>query len=95
MSGKAQSTAVVPAPINPEHLLTLEDVAERLHRKPAWVKEKCRRRCANPLPVFNVGRHLLFDWVQVSEWIRTSPRPIHARHRRRKKQREEPAAKAA
>ena len=49
----------------------------------AWVREKTRRRCPNPLPVRNVGRHLLFDWLLVSEWIRESERPVHAPHRRR------------
>ena len=51
-----------------------------------WVREKCRRRCQNPMPVRNVGRHLLFDWVLVSEWINNSPRPVHAPHKRRTKE---------
>jgi len=42
-----------------------------------------RRRCPNPIPVYNLGRHLVFDWIKVSEWTRNSPRPIHASHRRR------------
>ncbi len=70
---------------NDEDLLPIEELARRLHHDVAWVREKCRRRCPNPIPVFNVGRHLLFDWTQVSEWIRSTPRPIHARHVRRKK----------
>jgi hypothetical protein len=61
----------------------------------AWVREKCRRRCSNPIPVFNLGRHLMFDWIQVSEWIRSSPRPVHARHRRRKKSEEKKLKQAA
>ncbi len=81
----------IAAPIPPEDLITIEVMARRLRSDVpeaegvAWVREKCRRRCPNPIPVWNLGRHLLFDWVQVSEWIRNSPRPIHARHRRRKK----------
>jgi len=28
------------------------------------------------MPVFNLGRHLLFDWAQVEQWVRNSPRPV-------------------
>jgi len=83
-----KTLAVVPSvnPIfNPEDLLPIEEVARRLHVDAAWVREKVRRRCSNPIPVYNLGRHLLFDWTQVSEWIRSTPRPIHAAHRRRTK----------
>ncbi len=83
-----KTLAVVPSvnPIfNPEDLLPIEEVARRLHADVSWVREKCRRRCPSPIPVYNLGRHLLFDWAQVSEWIRKSPRPVHAPHRRRTK----------
>jgi len=72
-------------PFSPENLITIEELAKRLHNTEAWVREKCRRRCPNPIPVMNAGRHLLFDWVQVSEWLRILPRPTHAHHWRRKK----------
>src|SRR5689334_18839297 len=81
-----------PRPILPEDLITIQEMARRLRpdlseeRGIAWVREKCRRRSPNPIPVFNLGRHLMFDWVQVSEWIRSSPRPVHAPHRRRTKE---------
>jgi hypothetical protein len=77
--------AVESRPFNPEDLLTVEQLAQRLHTDAQWVREKCRRRCPYPIPVYNLGRHLLFDWSQVSEWIRNSPRPVHASHRRRTK----------
>jgi hypothetical protein len=67
----------------PDQLLSIEEVAHRLKTDVAWVREKCRRRCANPIPVMNAGRHLLFDWLAVSEWLRHLPRPAHAPHRRR------------
>jgi len=70
---------------NPADLLPIEEIARRLHADIAWVREKTRRRCSNAIPVYNLGRHLLFDWLQVSEWIRNTPRPVHARHVRRKK----------
>jgi hypothetical protein len=75
------------APIPIDAFISLEEVARRLHADIGWVREKIRRRCPNPMPVFNLGRHLVFDWTQVVEWVRKSPRPIHAAHppRRRKK----------
>ncbi len=83
---KSVPAVVVPGtPIPLENLIPIEELAKRLHQTVSWVREKCRRRCSNPIPVYNLGRHLLFDWAQVSEWIRNTPRPIHARHRRRRK----------
>ena len=73
------------ASLAPEQFISIEEVARRLHTDVGWVREKIRRRCPNPMPVFNLGRHLVFDWAQVVEWVRNSPRPIHAKHVRRKK----------
>jgi hypothetical protein len=73
------------------NLMVAEDVARLLRpdlpleKGVSWTREKCRRRCSSALPVRNIGRHLIFDWVLISEWIRNTPRPIHAPHRRRKK----------
>ena len=74
-----------PVEFNPADLLPIEEIARRLHADVSWVREKVRRRCSSPIPVYNLGRHLLFDWTQVSEWIRNTSRPIHTRHVRRKK----------
>jgi len=71
--------------------ISIEEVAARLRTDVNWVREKCRRRCPRPIPVFNLGRHLVFDWAQIVEWVRNSPRPIHAAHKRRK----QPEKKAA
>jgi hypothetical protein len=86
---KKKNMPVVPSTgeIPPENLITIEELAKRLHQTESWVREKCRRRSPNPIPVYNLGRHLLFDWIQVSEWIRNSPRPIHSAHKRRWKKR--------
>lgn len=73
--------------------LSIEEVAARLRADVGWVREKIRRRCPNPMPVFNLGRHLLFDWAQVEQWVRNSPRPVHAAHKRR--WRKKPQEKAA
>jgi hypothetical protein len=85
MSVSVRSSVASVSEFNPADLLPIEEVARRLHADVAWVREKCRRRCPNPIPVYNLGRHLLFDWRQVSEWIVNSPRPVHAPHFRRKK----------
>lgn len=66
-----------------DQFISIEEVARRLHADVSWVRAKIRRRSPNPMPVFNLGRHLLFDWVQVVEWVRNSPRPVHAAHKRR------------
>jgi len=84
---KKKIPAVVSSitPLDSDQFVSIEEVARRLHADVPWVREKIRRRCPNPMPVFNLGRHLVFDWAQVVEWVRKSPRPIHAAHRRRAK----------
>ena len=85
-SKKAPIVSAVTNPLrefDPVDLLPIKELARRLHTDASWVREKTRRRCPNPIPVYNLGRHLLFDWRQVSEWIRNSPRPRHAAHLRR------------
>jgi hypothetical protein len=74
----------VSVPFPPEDLIPIEELAKRLHQDVAWVREKCRRRCPSPIPVHNLGRHLLFYWPDVCDWIRSTPRPVHAAHHRRK-----------
>jgi hypothetical protein len=86
MAPKISVVPVSSTAIPPENLIPIEELARRLHVDVQWVREKCRRRCPNPIPVMNAGRHLLFDWVQVSEWLRNLPRPVHASHRRRTKE---------
>lgn len=84
-SAVAVPAVVTPVEFNPTDLLPIEEVARRLHTDVAWVREKCRRRCPRPIPVYNLGRHLVFSWSDVCDWIRSTPRPIHAAHKRRKK----------
>lgn len=97
MATQKQRSNSVPAsaPVfDPADLLTPEQLAERLHVSLSWVREKVRPRSPNPLPVFNLGKCLRFFWPDVCEWIRNSPRPRHAPHRRRRKTKKA-AAKAA
>jgi hypothetical protein len=76
-----ESEAFDPA----DQFITIEEVARRLHTDVGWVREKIRRRCPNPMPAFNVGKHLLFSWPDVCTWIRETGRgEPHVKHSRRK-----------
>ena len=81
--------AGIPAPVpafDSDDLLPIEEVAKRLHKDVAWVREKVRRRCPNAIPCFNIGRTLVFSWVEVSNWIRETGRGVpHAKHHRSRK----------
>jgi len=57
VSALMSSSAAIP----PENLIAIEELANGLQKPVGWVREKCRRRCPNPIPVHNLGRHLLFD----------------------------------
>lgn len=87
-SKNAVATSVSVEPFDPSEMVSIEEVAARLRTDVAWVREKIRRRCPYPMPVYNLGRHLLFDWKAISDWVRNAPRPVHAAHRRRKARRE-------
>jgi hypothetical protein len=89
--GPAAPTSITGATIRPENLITIEEMARRLRpdispeKGIAWVREKTRRRSPNPIPFHNLGRHVMFEWTAVSEWIRNLPRLVHAAHRRTRK----------
>lgn len=68
--------AAVPLPrppINPEEILTPEEVAKRLKVSVSWIYEKSRARgnYGNPLPVLRCGRYLRFVWADVCGWLRS------------------------
>lgn len=79
-------------PYSPEDALSIEQVAAWLRpgvsEGIAWVREKIRRRCANPIPVRNMGHALLFSKIEITNWLQNLERPRHAAHppRRKKKQ---------
>jgi excisionase family DNA binding protein len=72
---RKKSEIAVPAvttsvsPIDPAHILTLSDIAERLKVSERWVYEKTRARCQNPLPAIRIGRYLRFYWLDVAAWL--------------------------
>jgi excisionase family DNA binding protein len=60
--------------VSPSDILTPIEVAKRLKVTKAWVYEKMRSTCANPLPCYRVGRYLRFNWVDVSAWLESVKR---------------------
>ena len=54
---------------NPEPILTLEQVAERLQLKPSTIYELTRRRSRHPLPVLRAGKFLRFRWSEIERWL--------------------------
>lgn len=67
------SVVIIPSvstPVDPNHILTLSELAERLKVSERWIYEKSRRRCQDPLPVIRIGRYLRFHWLDVSAWMR-------------------------
>ncbi len=83
----SKTSGTSPGPTTPaDQFISIEEVSHRLHADVAWVREKIRRRSPNPMPVFNLGRHLVFDWAQVVEWVRTTGRGVaHMKHHRTRK----------
>jgi predicted DNA-binding transcriptional regulator AlpA len=65
-----------PTALDPQQILTLEEVAARLKVSPRWCYEKTRRRCSNPLPCIRIGRYIRFDWIRVSAWLRQQERAV-------------------
>jgi excisionase family DNA binding protein len=75
-TSKSSAVPAVAAitPIDPDQILTLSELAERLKVSERWVYEKTRRRSQNPLPTIRIGRYLRFDWISVSAWLRQQER---------------------
>jgi predicted DNA-binding transcriptional regulator AlpA len=63
--------------IEPEQILTPEQLAERLQVAVSWVYEKSRARGkhGSPLPVLRCGRYLRFSWPDVCAWMRAGSVP--------------------
>ena len=59
--------------LQPEDLLTPDELAERLKVPKSWVFEQTRLRAKvrnkMPLPCLRLGKYLRFSWKQVSEWM--------------------------
>jgi hypothetical protein len=58
--------------IQPSDLLTPVQLAERLQVSRAWVTEKTRRRCIDPVPHMRIGKYVRFHWPAVSAWLEST-----------------------
>jgi excisionase family DNA binding protein len=56
-------------------ILTPKDVAKILHVTPDWVREKCRARASNPLPVLRLGKYIRFRRTDVLAWLDSTAAP--------------------
>ncbi|HEX2713684.1 MAG TPA: helix-turn-helix domain-containing protein [Candidatus Acidoferrales bacterium] len=50
-------------------LLTVEEVAGLLHVPPSWVYERTRRRAADRIPGFRLGKYWRFREADVLAWL--------------------------
>jgi hypothetical protein len=59
--------------LQPDDLLTPEELATRLKVSKSWVFEQTRQRSKirnkSPLPCIRLGKYLRFSWAQVSQWL--------------------------
>ena len=73
MSLAVADAPIQPGRLEPTHLLTPEQLAERLQVKPSWVYEQTRTRSgvrnSDPLPHIKMGLYLRFDWRDVVAWL--------------------------
>jgi hypothetical protein len=50
-------------------ILAPEELAQRLKVSTAWITEKRRPRCPNPIPAIPIGKLIRFDWNRVVKWL--------------------------
>ncbi len=61
--------------LEPDDLLTPQELAERLKTKVSWVYEQTRSRASvrsgsdEPLPYIRMGKYLRFHWPDVAKWL--------------------------
>ena len=64
---------LLPGQAEMKHILTPQQLAERLQVKPSWVYEQTRSRSgvrnSDPLPYIKMGLYLRFDWRDVLAWL--------------------------
>jgi excisionase family DNA binding protein len=56
-------------PVSSHELLTVEEVAVKLHVPPSWVYGHTRRRATNRIPGFRLGKYWRFREADVNAWI--------------------------
>lgn len=64
------TASVVIPPVDPSHILTVDEVASKLKVTRRVVYGLTRVRSQNCIPHFHVGQAVRFNWLSVSEWMR-------------------------
>jgi excisionase family DNA binding protein len=62
------ASAAMP-PVDPSHILTIDEVAAKLKVSRRVVYGLTRVRSQNCIPHYHVGRVLRFNWLSVSDWL--------------------------
>lgn len=64
---------IEPGQLDAKHILTPEEVAERLKVPVSWVYENTRSRATernkDPLPAMRMGKYLRFYWPEIEKWL--------------------------
>ena len=68
VNGK-EAGLIGPSMPDTRSLLTVEEVAELLRVPPSWVYERTRRRAADRIPGFRLGKYWRFRESDVLAWI--------------------------
>ena len=76
-------------------ILTPEELAQRLKVSVAWITEKRRPRCPNPIPALPIGKQIRFDWDSVVKWLEdcaaADAKSLRERRTKHKPQRRKPS----
>jgi hypothetical protein len=64
---------IEPGELDHKHVLTPEELAERLKVPVSWVYENTRTRAKvrnlDPLPSIRLGKYLRFYWPEIEKWL--------------------------
>jgi len=62
-----------PFPLSRE-LLDVKDLAVYLKMPVPWIYQRTRRRSANRLPHYKLGKYIRFDLSEVLQWLKSQSR---------------------
>jgi len=65
----SENGAALPLTLDPQSLLTIEEVAGLLQLPISWVYERTRRRSSDRIPGFRLGKYWRFRHAEVLAWI--------------------------
>jgi excisionase family DNA binding protein len=52
------------------NLLTIDELAEKLHVSKEWVYKQTYKKNKGSIPRLKVGKYLRFDWERVQAWLK-------------------------